>query len=76
MILRWSSTWRQNDSDVDGDPLSIVSAGGASRGQVEVIDAHRVTFPDCNGSDQFTYQVTDGEVVIQSPPRCSWRSCP
>lgn len=59
-----------NDSDVDGDLLSIVSAGGASLGGVEVIDGHRVTYtpcPDCNGSDRFTYQVTDSRGGYSEP---------
>ena len=51
-----------NDSDVDGDMLSVTSAGGATQGSVSV-SAGGVTYTpnaNANGTDSFTYTVSDG----------------
>lgn len=51
-----------NDSDPDGDMLSIAAVGGASNGSVSQT-AGGVTYTptaDFNGDDSFTYDVTDG----------------
>lgn len=53
-----------NDSDPDGDPLTIVEVGLPSEGQI-VEDGeggylYRPT-PGVNGSDSFTYTVSDGQ---------------
>ncbi|MGE5608133.1 MAG: Ig-like domain-containing protein, partial [Bacillota bacterium] len=51
-----------NDSDVDGDPLSIVSASGASHGVVQVANGKILYNPDPNffGNDSFIYKISDG----------------
>lgn len=50
-----------NDSDPDGDALSVVSAGGASYGTVAVVGDQVSYSPnaDYNGSDEFTYTISD-----------------
>jgi DNA/RNA endonuclease G (NUC1) len=51
-----------NDTDVDGDTLSVTSAGGATKGSVAVV-AGGVTYTpnaNANGTDSFTYNVSDG----------------
>lgn len=55
---------RANDSDPEGQPLTIISVSGASNGVVTVINSGtqiRYT-PNANyhGSDSFTYVVSDG----------------
>jgi len=51
-----------NDSDPDGDALSLVSVGTASSGQVEVAGGVLVYTPTAGfiGSDSFSYTVDDG----------------
>ncbi|MFN8227846.1 MAG: Ig-like domain-containing protein [Mycobacterium sp.] len=52
-----------NDTDADGDPLSIGSYGTASHGTVVLNADGTFTYvPDenCNGADEFSYTVTDG----------------
>ncbi len=51
-----------NDTDVDGDSLSIASAGGASNGSVSHTDSTVIYTPTSgfNGTDSFTYTVIDG----------------
>ena len=52
-----------NDSDPDGDLISVTSAGPASNGTVTVNLDGTVTYvpdPDFSGSDSFTYVVDDG----------------
>ena len=52
-----------NDSDRDGDPLTVVAVTAASRGTVVISDAHHVTYTpgaDLNGSDSFSYTIDDG----------------
>ena len=51
-----------NDSDPDGDPLSIASVTAPAHGAVAVLDAHRVSYTpeaDYHGPDGFTYTITD-----------------
>ncbi|WP_432199573.1 Ig-like domain-containing protein [Erythrobacter sp. W53] len=51
-----------NDTDVDGDPLTIVSAN-APNGTVTINPDGTITYtpnPDFNGTDTITYQVSDG----------------
>jgi hypothetical protein len=55
-----------NDSDVDGDTLSIASVGGATNGTVRLNADGTVTFApdaDYHGAASFTYTVTDGSAV-------------
>jgi len=53
-----------NDSDVDGDPLSIIAVSTPTNGSVVVNADGTVTYtpnPDFNGVDSFTYTITDGK---------------
>ncbi|MFS2126780.1 Ig-like domain-containing protein [Pseudomonas sp. Pseusp97] len=51
-----------NDSDIDGDSLSIVSVQGAVNGSVKLEGGNVVFTPakDFNGSGSFTYTISDG----------------
>jgi subtilisin family serine protease len=52
-----------NDSDPDGDTLTLASVSNPSRGSAVIQPGGRILYtPDLNlhGADQFTYQVTDG----------------
>ncbi|EZH83806.1 outer membrane adhesin like protein, partial [Ectopseudomonas composti] len=56
------STLLGNDTDVDGDTLSIVSVQNAVNGSVALVDG-KVVFtpaPDFNGTGSFTYTISDG----------------
>ena len=58
-----------NDSDPDGDAISVVSIGEASNGTVTNNVAGTVTYTpdtDFSGPDQFTYTVTDGARTSQA----------
>ena len=51
-----------NDTDIDGDTLTVVSVGTAPKGTV-VLDANGISYtPDFGyeGSDSFTYVISDG----------------
>ncbi|MBE9609571.1 retention module-containing protein, partial [Chitinilyticum piscinae] len=52
-----------NDTDPEGDPLTIISVQGAVNGTVALIDGKVVFTPDegFNGSGSFTYTITDGK---------------
>ncbi|WP_263146283.1 VCBS domain-containing protein, partial [Pseudomonas sp. RIT-PI-AD] len=52
-----------NDSDPDGDRLSIASVQGASHGSVALVNGNVVFTPtaDYNGPASFTYTATDGK---------------
>ena len=52
-----------NDSDVDGDNLSISAVTQGSNGSVVIEDSSVKYTPvaDFNGADSFTYTITDGE---------------
>ncbi|MEF2232173.1 MAG: cadherin-like domain-containing protein, partial [Pseudodesulfovibrio sp.] len=51
-----------NDTDVDGDTLTITSVGDATHGAVSLVDGQIVFAPeaDYNGQATFTYTVSDG----------------
>jgi VCBS repeat-containing protein len=59
-----------NDSDPDGDPLTIIAVTDGSIGTVTISNASCcVTYtpnPDANGLDQFTYTITDGNGVTST----------
>ncbi|WP_374041456.1 tandem-95 repeat protein [Vibrio diabolicus] len=58
-----------NDTDIDGDTLSIDSASVPSdQGQVEIIDGKLVFTPteNFNGDAEITYTVTDGALTDQA----------
>ncbi|MCS0374437.1 tandem-95 repeat protein, partial [Vibrio diabolicus] len=58
-----------NDTDIDGDALSIESASVPSdQGQVEIIDGKLVFTPteNFNGDAEITYTVTDGALTDES----------
>ncbi|EOK5797824.1 tandem-95 repeat protein, partial [Vibrio parahaemolyticus] len=58
-----------NDSDVDGDKLSIESASvPKEQGTVEVVDGKLVFTPaeNFNGDAEITYTVTDGELTDEA----------
>ena len=59
-----------NDSDVDGDSLSVIEVSTPSNGGVAITGAGTtVTYtPNANfhGSDLFTYKVSDGKVVTDA----------
>ncbi|HEX3476903.1 MAG TPA: Ig-like domain-containing protein [Kofleriaceae bacterium] len=51
-----------NDSDVDGDVLTIASVTQPAHGTVAIVSGHEVTYTpaaDYNGADSFTYTVAD-----------------
>ncbi len=51
-----------NDSDIDGDTLSIISVQNAQNGDVAIVDG-KVVFtpaPNFNGTGSFTYTISDG----------------
>jgi large repetitive protein len=52
----------KNDSDADGDALSIISVGNPARGTVSIErDGLRYeAFPSSSGTDRFTYTLSDG----------------
>ncbi len=55
-----------NDSDVDGDDLSIESVTQGSNGTVDINSDGTVAYTpnaDFSGSDNFTYEVSDGELT-------------
>ena len=52
-----------NDSDPDGDPLTVVEASAPAHGSARLTDAGAVEYtpePDYHGTDRFTYVVGDG----------------
>ncbi|MGV0599578.1 Ig-like domain-containing protein [Mycolicibacterium pulveris] len=68
-----------NDSDVDGDNLSVTDVGTANNGTVTLSDGVITYTPDTGfvGSDSFTYTVNDGNggvatatvhVTVNNPP--------
>ncbi|EGQ7867975.1 tandem-95 repeat protein [Vibrio parahaemolyticus] len=58
-----------NDSDVDGDKLSIQSASAPeAQGKVEIVDGKLVFIPaeNFNGHVEITYTVTDGQLTDEA----------
>ncbi|WP_143448031.1 Ig-like domain-containing protein [Kineosporia sp. R_H_3] len=58
-----------NDTDVDGDPLTVTSAGRAWNGTVRCTPSGSCTYaprPGFTGTDAFTYTVTDGRGASRS----------
>jgi len=54
---------RANDSDPDGDPLTVLSITQPSNGMAVLNPDQTVTYtpdPDWNGTDRFTYLLSDG----------------
>jgi VCBS repeat-containing protein len=51
-----------NDTDVDGDPLTIASVGNAANGTVQIVNGQVRYSPNAGftGSDSFTYSIADG----------------
>jgi parallel beta-helix repeat protein len=52
-----------NDSDPDGDPLTVSEVSAPSRGSATINANDTITYvpaPNANGSDSFTYTVSDG----------------
>lgn len=71
----------ENDSDADGDPLSLSAVGDPQNGQAEIANGNlQVLYtpnPDFFGEDSFSYTVTDGQgddataivtVEVNEPP--------
>src|SRR4030095_15247498 len=58
-----AATLLGNDSDVDGNALSISSVGGATHGSVALSNGNVVFTPasNYNGPARFTYTVSDGQ---------------
>jgi VCBS repeat-containing protein len=57
-------TVRSNDSDVDGDPITVISVTQGSNGQVFLNADQTVTYLpnlDFNGIDTFTYTISDSQ---------------
>ncbi|BAY86177.1 G-D-S-L family lipolytic protein [Calothrix parasitica NIES-267] len=52
----------ENDSDVDGDSLTIISADPGSNGNTAIVNNEIVYTPDSNfnGTDSFSYEISDG----------------
>ena len=56
---------KANDSDPNGDDISIASVGAAQHGTVAVLDG-RITYTpeaDFHGTDTFDYTITDGDLT-------------
>jgi len=51
-----------NDTDIDGDYLTVTSATGAAHGTLSWSGGtiSYTPYPDYNGSDSFTYEISDG----------------
>ncbi|MBX2862582.1 MAG: tandem-95 repeat protein, partial [Leptolyngbyaceae cyanobacterium MAG.088] len=51
-----------NDTDIEGDPLTLLSASGASNGTIETQNNQVLYTPNTDfvGTDTFTYEVSDG----------------
>lgn len=60
-----ASALADNDSDPDGDALSVTAVSGAYHGQVSLVGGLVVFTPDADyhGPAGFTYQVSDGQLA-------------
>jgi len=59
-----------NDSDGDGDVLSVVSVTAPANGTAELLDSGQIRYtPNAgfNGQDNFNYTVSDGEIESTAP---------
>jgi outer membrane protein OmpA-like peptidoglycan-associated protein len=55
-----------NDTDADGDPISIASVTQPTRGTVVISGRNVIYTPtpgSCGGADSFTYTITDGKAT-------------
>ncbi|TAG50312.1 MAG: OmpA family protein [Betaproteobacteria bacterium] len=53
-----------NDTDADGDTLTITNVSGSARGTVAIVGnqiRYTPTAATCGGADSFTYTITDGK---------------
>jgi hypothetical protein len=75
-----ASSLLANDTDADGDALSVIAAGGATGGTVSLVDGNVVFTPEAEftGSASFHYLVSDGtgmhalgRVVVEVTPDVS-----
>jgi large repetitive protein len=51
-----------NDSDIDGDALTVTAVSQPAHGTAAIVSGHEVSYTpaaDFNGSDSFTYTITD-----------------
>lgn len=57
-----------NDTDTDGDPVWVVSAGNPQHGSLSFIDGKLVFTPDpeFSGTASFDYSITDGHGAVDS----------
>jgi parallel beta-helix repeat protein len=58
-----------NDSDPDGDPLTVIEVSAPSRGSATINANNTIRYvpaPNANGSDSFTYTVSDGRGLTDS----------
>ncbi|GAA4030668.1 retention module-containing protein [Actimicrobium antarcticum] len=62
-ITLTAATLLANDTDVDGNPLSIISVQGGVNGTVALVDGAVVFTPaaNYNGPASFTYTISDGQ---------------
>lgn len=60
-----------NDSDPDGDPLSIQSVGTPANGSATLVDnvVRYVPNADFSGTDEIVYEVSDGQLTSQAKVR-------
>jgi RES domain-containing protein len=64
-----------NDSDPEGDPLTISAVGAAQHGSV-AIDGAAIRYTPAanyNGVDAFTYTIADGQGNTRAGHRCRQR---
>jgi VCBS repeat-containing protein len=73
-----ASSLLANDTDADGDTLSVIAVGGASGGTVSLVDGNVVFTPeaDFTGTGSFHYVISDGtgqhalgRVVVEVTPQ-------
>ncbi|HWN43614.1 MAG TPA: cadherin-like domain-containing protein, partial [Thermoanaerobaculia bacterium] len=65
----WNVAVKANDSDPDGDPLTVASVTQGANGSAAIQAGGTVTYtpnPNFHGSDAFTYTVSDGQVFTDT----------